>query len=190
MGVPPPGPRQRHRQRRPFGMVDEPAEKRARTLPVGRRRARAFPALGPAMPPYRIVKEKRATIRQSPTEEAIRPGAETAYKPICGSPGDWTRTGLPATIEGSLLSGFHAARLARESPTALGSSPSNKRRAQIALGEASDDDHDNLLTRHFGPAANLDGGGQCRAGRDADRQTLDPCAQPRGIDAPWCWKSG
>jgi hypothetical protein len=26
--------------------------------------------------------------------------------------GDWTRTNLPATIEGSLLSGFNAAQLA------------------------------------------------------------------------------
>jgi squalene-associated FAD-dependent desaturase len=90
-------------------LVDEPAEKLAPLLWADV--IRAFPALGPAMPPYRIVKEKRATIRQSPTEEAIRPGVET----VCANlwlAGDWTRTGLPATIEGSLLSGFRAARAA------------------------------------------------------------------------------
>ncbi len=90
-------------------MVDEPAEKLAPLLWADV--VRAFPVLGPAMPPYRIVKEKRATIRQSPTEEAIRPGAETAHKNLWLA-GDWTRTGLPATIEGSLLSGFRAARMA------------------------------------------------------------------------------
>lgn len=90
-------------------MVDEPAETLAPLLWADV--VRAFPALGPAMPAYRIVKEKRATIRQSPTEEAIRPGVETAYKNLWLA-GDWTRTGLPATIEGSLLSGFRAAKAA------------------------------------------------------------------------------
>jgi len=93
-------------------MVDEPAEVLAPLLWADV--IRAFPALGPAMPAYRIVKEKRATIRQSPTEEAIRPGVETVYKNLWLA-GDWTRTGLPATIEGSLLSGFRAARMAMKS---------------------------------------------------------------------------
>jgi hypothetical protein len=73
---------------------------------------RAFPALGATMPPVRIVKEKRATIRQSPADEALRPPAETALANLWLA-GDWTRTGLPATIEGSILSGFRAAALAR-----------------------------------------------------------------------------
>lgn len=87
-------------------MVDEPAETLAPRLWADV--ARAFPALGPAMPPVRIVKEKRATIRQSPADEAIRPPHMTAYENLWLA-GDWTRTGLPATIEGSLLSGFRAA---------------------------------------------------------------------------------
>ena len=87
-------------------MVDESAEILAPRLWADV--IRAFPALGPAMPPYRIVKEKRATIRQSPVEEARRPGVHTHYRNMWLA-GDWTSTGLPATIEGSLLSGFRAA---------------------------------------------------------------------------------
>jgi squalene-associated FAD-dependent desaturase len=91
------------------GMVDEPAEVLAPRLWADV--ARAFPALGEAMPPYRIIKEKRATIRQSPTDEALRPGLTTKFANLWLA-GDWTRTGLPATIEGSLQSGFAAAKAA------------------------------------------------------------------------------
>jgi squalene-associated FAD-dependent desaturase len=73
---------------------------------------RAFPDLGGQTPRCRIVKEKRATIRQSATDEMMRPPARTAFANLWLA-GDWTRTGLPATIEGSLLSGFTAARYAR-----------------------------------------------------------------------------
>jgi squalene-associated FAD-dependent desaturase len=90
-------------------MVDEPAEALAPRLWADV--ARAFPALGEAMPPYRIIKEKRATIRQSPTDEALRPGFTTRFSNLWLA-GDWTRTGLPATIEGSLQSGFQAAKAA------------------------------------------------------------------------------
>jgi squalene-associated FAD-dependent desaturase len=76
--------------------------------------ARAFPDLGAEPPPYRVVKEKRATIRQSPPDEAMRPATVTAFGNLWLA-GDWTRTGLPATIEGSLLSGFRAARYALRS---------------------------------------------------------------------------
>jgi len=90
-------------------MVDEPAEALAPRLWADV--ASAFPALGEAMPPYRIIKEKRATIRQSPTDEALRPGFATRFANLWLA-GDWTRTGLPATIEGSLQSGFQAAKAA------------------------------------------------------------------------------
>jgi len=101
------------------GMVDEPAEILAPRLWADV--ARAFPELGEAMPPYRIIKEKRATIRQSPADEALRPGFATNFTNLWLA-GDWTRTGLPATIEGSLQSGFRAARAALEHY----SMPSNK----------------------------------------------------------------
>jgi len=100
-------------------MVDEPADVLAPRLWADV--ARAFPALGEAMPPYRIIKEKRATIRQSPADEALRPGYATKFGNLWLA-GDWTRTGLPATIEGSLQSGFRAARAALENY----SMPSNK----------------------------------------------------------------
>jgi squalene-associated FAD-dependent desaturase len=90
-------------------MVDEPADILAPKLWADV--VRAFPGLGEAMPPYRIVKEKRATIRQSPTDEALRPGFTTKFSNLWLA-GDWTRTGLPATIEGSLQSGFQAAKAA------------------------------------------------------------------------------
>jgi squalene-associated FAD-dependent desaturase len=92
------------------GMVEELAEVLAPRLWADV--VRAFPALGQAMPPYRIVKEKRATIRQSPADEAMRASTATAFSNLWLA-GDWTRTGLPATIEGSILSGFKAAGLAR-----------------------------------------------------------------------------
>jgi squalene-associated FAD-dependent desaturase len=63
------------------------------------------------VPPCRIVKEKRATFAATPAEEARRPAAETAWKNLFLA-GDWTATGLPATIEGALRSGNRAAALA------------------------------------------------------------------------------
>ena len=62
------------------------------------------------VPPSRIVKERRATIAHTPAEAARRPGPRTALRNLVLA-GDWTDTGLPATIEGSIRSGFRAARL-------------------------------------------------------------------------------
>jgi squalene-associated FAD-dependent desaturase len=63
------------------------------------------------MPPCRIVKEKRATFAATPAEDARRPAARTEW-PNLFLAGDWTDTGLPATIEGALRSGNRAATLA------------------------------------------------------------------------------
>jgi hypothetical protein len=60
------------------------------------------------MPPWHIVKERRATFAALPEENAKRPGAETQYANLFLA-GDWTATGLPATIEGAILSGKRAA---------------------------------------------------------------------------------
>jgi hydroxysqualene dehydroxylase len=65
---------------------------------------------GPA-PPCRIVKEKRATFAATPAQEARRPVARTRWTNVFLA-GDWTATGLPATIEGALRSGETAAALA------------------------------------------------------------------------------
>ena len=59
---------------------------------------------------YKIIKEKRATIAQTPEFVRERPGTETGI-PNFFLAGDWIDTGLPATIEGAMVSG----RLAMES---------------------------------------------------------------------------
>jgi squalene-associated FAD-dependent desaturase len=64
-----------------------------------------------AMPAWQIVKEKRATFAATPTQDARRPDAKTPWRNLFLA-GDWTRTGLPATIEGALRSGEKAAALA------------------------------------------------------------------------------
>jgi squalene-associated FAD-dependent desaturase len=67
--------------------------------------------LPPELPPWQIVKEKRATFAATPEQNARRPKAETPWKNLFLA-GDWVQTGLPATIEGALRSGEHAADLA------------------------------------------------------------------------------
>lgn len=60
------------------------------------------------MPPVRVVKEKRATFAQTPAALKRRPDTRTRWTNLVLA-GDWTDTGLPATIEGSIRSGFRAA---------------------------------------------------------------------------------
>jgi squalene-associated FAD-dependent desaturase len=61
------------------------------------------------MPPYRVVKEKRATFAATADQDARRPGPETELAGNLALAGDWTDTGLPATIEGAIRSGRIAA---------------------------------------------------------------------------------
>ncbi len=69
--------------------------------------------LGPELPPWQIVKEKRATFRATPEQCIRRPPARTQWSNVFLA-GDWTATGLPATIEGAIRSGQKAAALALE----------------------------------------------------------------------------
>jgi squalene-associated FAD-dependent desaturase len=62
------------------------------------------------LPPWQIVRERRATFEATPEQNALRPGAATAFRNLFLA-GDWTDTGLPATIEGSVRSGNRAADL-------------------------------------------------------------------------------
>jgi squalene-associated FAD-dependent desaturase len=64
----------------------------------------------PELPPWQIVKEKRATFAATPAQDALRPDATTRW-PNLVLAGDWTQTGLPATIEGAIRSGDRAAAL-------------------------------------------------------------------------------
>ncbi len=61
------------------------------------------------MPAVRVVREKRATFAATAENEAKRPSArnDLAHFAVAG---DWTATGLPATIEGAIRSGLLAAR--------------------------------------------------------------------------------
>ena len=66
-------------------------------------------AEGP-LPPWQIVRERRATFEATPEQNAMRPKTATEWKNLFLA-GDWTDTGLPATIEGSVRSGDWAADL-------------------------------------------------------------------------------
>jgi squalene-associated FAD-dependent desaturase len=71
----------------------------------------AIAGLSAEMPPWQIVRERRATFAATPEENARRPGSKTALSNLYLA-GDWTDTGLPATIEGAIRSGNRAADMA------------------------------------------------------------------------------
>ena len=70
----------------------------------------AVAGLPMTLPPWQIVRERRATLAATPGENAKRPAAATAWRNLWLA-GDWTRTGLPGTIEGAIRSGNRAADL-------------------------------------------------------------------------------
>ena len=63
------------------------------------------------LPAWQIVRERRATFAATPAQDALRAGTRTEFKNLFLA-GDWTDTGLPATIEGSIRSGDRAADMA------------------------------------------------------------------------------
>jgi len=64
------------------------------------------------LPPWQIVRERRATFAATPEQNARRPAAETPWQNLFLA-GDWTQTGLPATIESAIRSGYRAADLVK-----------------------------------------------------------------------------
>jgi squalene-associated FAD-dependent desaturase len=93
-------------------LLDTPREQLAQTIWSEVTAASALFAapLPSTLPPWQIVRERRATFAATPTQGQKRPGAQTAWRNLLLA-GDWTDTGLPATIEGAIRSGNRAAEL-------------------------------------------------------------------------------
>ena len=85
-------------------LVDRPAEDLAAT--VWPEVCAALGLAGP-LPAFRVVKEKRATFAATAEQDRLRPGPRTGLGNLVLA-GDWTATGLPATIEGAIRSGRRA----------------------------------------------------------------------------------
>ena len=88
-------------------VVDRPREEMAAAL--WEDVAKVYGLTG-EMPPWQIVKERRATFAATPEQVAKRPKAATRWRNLALA-GDWTDTGLPATIEGAIRSGHKAAEI-------------------------------------------------------------------------------
>jgi uncharacterized protein with NAD-binding domain and iron-sulfur cluster len=82
---------------------------------------RYFPAMKDAVVTRSLVmREAEATFSCRPEAEALRFGPRTPVPGLYVA-GDWTPTGLPATIEGAVRSGFEAAAAVEDPPpTGLG----------------------------------------------------------------------
>ena len=89
-------------------LVDLPREDLART--IWQEVCKAAGVAGD-LPPWQIVRERRATFEATPEQNALRPGPVVGGCKNLFLAGDWTDTGLPATIEGSVRSGDRAADL-------------------------------------------------------------------------------
>jgi len=95
-------------------LLDTPREQLARTIWAEVAQAAMLPAeLASVLPPWQIVRERRATFAATPAQDKRRPGARTAWRNLLLA-GDWTNTGLPATIEGAIRSGNRAAEFVSE----------------------------------------------------------------------------
>jgi hydroxysqualene dehydroxylase len=86
-------------------LLDTPREALAATI---WQEIAAITGLPSELPPWQIVRERRATFAATPDENRKRPGVKTAWRNLVLA-GDWTDTGLPATIEGAIRSGDLAA---------------------------------------------------------------------------------
>ncbi len=92
-------------------LIDTPREDLAKMIWAEVAAVTGLPRALPAgLPPWQIVRERRATFAATPVQDARRPGAGTQWRNLVLA-GDWTNTGLPATIEGAIRSGNRAADL-------------------------------------------------------------------------------
>ena len=91
-----------------FDLADKPAKEIADL--VWPDVAKAFELDAQIAPAVRVIKEQRATFKATPVQLEHRAKAKTQYKNLALA-GDWTDTGLPATIEGAIRSGVTAAKI-------------------------------------------------------------------------------
>ncbi|MFM0629568.1 hydroxysqualene dehydroxylase HpnE [Paraburkholderia xenovorans] len=87
-------------------LLDKPHEALAATVWAEVAHAASLPVA--PMPAWQVVVEKRATFAALPDQETRRPRTRTRWNNLMLA-GDWTATGLPATIEGAIRSGQKAA---------------------------------------------------------------------------------
>jgi hydroxysqualene dehydroxylase len=88
-------------------LIDAPREPLAQRI---WQEVAAITKLPSALPPWQIVRERRATFAATPEQNARRPATRTRWNNLALA-GDWTGTGLPATIESAIRSGRRAAAL-------------------------------------------------------------------------------
>ncbi|MGN6748121.1 MAG: hydroxysqualene dehydroxylase HpnE [Xanthobacteraceae bacterium] len=91
-------------------LLDTPREQLARTIWAEVAQAAGLAGEAADLPPWQIVRERRATFAATPEQDRRRPDARTPCRNLILA-GDWTNTGLPATIEGAIRSGNRAAAL-------------------------------------------------------------------------------
>jgi squalene-associated FAD-dependent desaturase len=101
-------------------LLDAPREKLAAA--IWQDIARVTGIEGP-MPPWQIVRERRATFAATPDQNTKRPGPQTRWTNLALA-GDWTATGLPATIESAIRSGLRAAEIVTSRANSMGLSGS------------------------------------------------------------------
>ncbi|WP_144113027.1 hydroxysqualene dehydroxylase HpnE [Paraburkholderia sp. BCC1886] len=94
-------------------VLDMPRDELARTLWAEVARAVNLPV--DPLPAWQVVLEKHATFAALPDQDTLRPGTRTRWNNLTLA-GDWTATGLPATIEGAIRSGQKAADLLLNQP--------------------------------------------------------------------------
>lgn len=88
-------------------LAERPAEEIANLVWRDVAKAIGYPPSAP-MARWRVIKERRATFEQTPEQILRRPAPRTRFSNLRLA-GDWTATGLPATIEGAIRSGVFAA---------------------------------------------------------------------------------
>jgi len=88
-------------------LIDTPRDALAQSI---WREVAIIAGLAPDLPRWQIVRERRATFAATAAQDARRPGPQTAWRNLVLA-GDWTNTGLPATIESAIRSGHRAAEI-------------------------------------------------------------------------------